>query len=292
MKETFVIYSRLTEAQADTCSLVLASADIAHRLERRWNGWSISVSEADAGSAVAHIEQYMAENADRETAPEAQIPGPPGMRTWAGLWVAGLLLAIHAWLTSTGAIDAARLALGASAARINSGEWYRCATALLVHGDILHLLGNMLGVAVFGTAVCQLTGPGVGILLISATGVLGNAMNAAIHGHGHLSIGASTAVFGALGILAVYQLVSRLRESGNNYRAWVPLGAGLALLGLLGSGAHTDIMAHLLGFAVGGVMGAVLKWRMHAPPGPRVQTGALLLSAAGFIFAWRLAWPG
>jgi alpha-beta hydrolase superfamily lysophospholipase len=99
-------------------------------------------------------------------------------------------------------------------------------------------------------------------------------------------------VFGALGILAVYQLVTRLRESGNNYRAWVPLGAGLALLGLLGSGAHTDIMAHLLGFSMGGLIGVALKQRMGIPPGPRVQMGALLLSAAVFIFAWRLAWPG
>lgn len=38
-------------------------------------------------------------------------------------------------------------------------------------------------------------------------------------------------------------------------RAWLPLAGGLALLGFLGSSAHTDITAHLFGFLAGAVLG-------------------------------------
>jgi len=287
-----IIYRRLTETQADACALVLASAGIGHRASRRWNGWSVTVAESDAGMAVAHIEQYMAENEASATAPDAESTAASGHRSWCGIWMACLLMAIHLWLTSSGRLTDAQHALGASAAHIMAGDWYRCTTALLVHADALHLLGNMLGLAVFGTAVCLLTGGGVGALLVSATGVLGNLLNALVYRQGHLSIGASTAVFGALGILAVYQLVSRLQESGGGYRAWVPLGAGLALLGLLGSGAHVDIMAHLFGFIIGGLTGALLKWRWRIPAARRYQVIAFVITAGWFAAAWLAAWPG
>src|SRR5438034_425376 len=64
-----------------------------------------------------------------------------------------------------------------------------------------------------------------------------------------VSIGASTAVFGALGALAAFPQHRR--------RAWVPLGAGLALLAFLGTSKRADLAGHLCGFVAGLLLGAV-----------------------------------
>src|SRR5690606_2391669 len=85
--------------------------------------------------------------------------------------------------------------------------------------------------------------------------------NALIYaGSGHNSIGASTAVFGGLGILISCRLVQQYRLTQWKWprHLWVPLAAGVVLLGFLGAGGErTDVMAHGWGFAVGGVLGAI-----------------------------------
>lgn len=48
----------------------------------------------------------------------------------------------------------------------------------------------------------------------------------------------------------------KFRLPGRQIRAWLPLGAELALLGILGSGKHTDLTAHLFGFMAGLIPGA------------------------------------
>jgi len=184
-------------------------------------------------------------------------------------------------------------ALGASATEILKGEWFRCATALLIHADAPHLVGNMVGLAIFGTAVCGITGTGVGILMISAAGIFGNLLNAALHQSHHVSVGASTAVFGAVGILVAYQVRHRLSgRSELTWRAFLPLGAGLALLGFLSSGPRTDIMAHLLGMAVGGLMGAAYGIDRSRPPSRPVQMVCGIIAVSVFAAAWRSAPPG
>ena len=85
-------------------------------------------------------------------------------------------------------------------------------------------------------------------------GALGNAFNAVVQAPGHTSIGASTAVFATLGILAAYTW-KRRRTRINR---WVPLGAGVALLAFLGmEGERTDIFAHVAGFGSGCLFGLV-----------------------------------
>jgi membrane associated rhomboid family serine protease len=79
------------------------------------------------------------------------------------------------------------------------------------------------------------------------------------------SVGASTAVFTALGLMAAYSWRERHLVTQRPAQRYGPLFAGVILLGWLGtSGEHTDVMAHLLGFAVGGLLGALIA-------APRVQ---------------------
>ena len=72
-------------------------------------------------------------------------------------------------------------------------------------------------------------------------------------------IGASTAVFAGLGLLTGRAV--RVIRGENGQLRWrtvfVPLAAGVTLLGLFGAGGlHTDVMAHATGFVAGLVLGA------------------------------------
>ena len=74
----------------------------------------------------------------------------------------------------------------------------------------------------------------------------------------HLSVGASTAVFTALGLLASYSWRLRLHVPQGWAMRWAPLVAGAVLLGWFGSeGEGTDVVAHALGFLLGCLLGAV-----------------------------------
>src|SRR5258706_365194 len=68
------------------------------------------------------------------------------------------------------------------------------------------LLGNAVAAAVLLTAVCWYLGAGVGLGLTLLAGAGGNALTALVHHADHVSVGASTAVFGAIGILAALRI--------------------------------------------------------------------------------------
>jgi rhomboid protease GluP len=140
-------------------------------------------------------------------------------------------------------------------------------TALSLHADPLHLMSNLASGVIFGIFVAQILGSGVAWLTILLAGALGNALNALVQSPEHTAIGASTAIFGALGILSGYMRRSRVVPWRGGLRRWAPLGAGIMLLAFLGfSGERTDIGAHVAGFAMGGVMGFIL-----APAADRLE---------------------
>jgi rhomboid protease GluP len=68
-----------------------------------------------------------------------------------------------------------------------------------------------------------------------------------------------------------------------------PLFAGVILLGWLGtSGEHTDVMAHLLGFAVGGALGALIagaRWQRQWRRLPQWVGAAVALGVLGLAWA-------
>src|SRR4029453_17518927 len=116
------------------------------------------------------------------------------------------------------------------------------------------------------------------------------------HTERHSTIGASTAVFGALGMLVAWELVDRWRTPRS--RGWwqlvVPLGGGLALLAYLGAGdergGRVDYMAHLWGFIAGLGLCGILAWN-RVRERLRVQVQWVLSGIAVFlpIVAWACA---
>lgn len=280
-----IILKNLSEDQADTYSLVLSTAGISHKPERSKLGWSIWVMDADDEFALRAIDRYIDENQIRQT---GMAPPQYGeyQKTFSGLWVSILLLLLHIFAVRTDQSEYFIKVYGASAFHILSGELYRSVTALMLHADALHILGNMVGISLFATAVCSILGLGVGWFMILVAGIAGNLINALLHMDDHISIGASTSIFGAIGILSAYQFVKKFRTPGQRVNAFLPLCGGVALLGVLGSGEHSDLMAHLFGFVCGIISGILYCLFIRHTASARYQAGFIFLIACIITAAW------
>lgn len=151
-----------------------------------------------------------------------------------------------------------------SAGLIDRGEGWRPFTALFLHGDPVHLLGNLLIGGWFCLWASKALGAWRAWLLIFLGGTVANGINAALHHpQPFASIGASTATFAALGILVGLGVAESARAgSFQRLRSLaVPLVAGLMLFSLFGiSGERTDIGGHAWGGLCGLTLGVAAKW--------------------------------
>ncbi len=283
MTTGITIYKGLSKEDVETYGLVLLSCGIVHQAVRMETGWELRIDPARADEAETLIRKYQHENPAVHPEPETMFHD--FKKSLAGVWGALVLLAVHVYIYTRADVYLLKNAYAATAGRILNGDWYRAATALLLHANAMHLAGNMIGIAVLGSAVCSIMGWGVGWLMILSSGIAGNLLNAIAYKAGHSSIGASTAVFGALGILSAWQFLRRVRQPGRRFKALLPLGAGLALLGFMGSSMHADIMAHLFGFLVGMAIGGLYGATVRERPGVKIQAGALILVAVIIVRA-------
>lgn len=280
------LFDNLTTEQADTCGLVLSSSGIAYRVRKGDTGWEIWVEEENLTIALNSIKQYFRENTDTDHPALVDAEGTGYQKTYSGVWAAAVLVLCHLiFLTGKDHPELIR-AYGASADLILKGEFFRTITALMLHADGVHLAGNVVGIAVLGTAVGSNMGWGVGWLMILSAGIIGNFANAILIQSGHISIGASTAIFGAVGILSAHQFVNKIRLPKGRMRAWLPLAGGLALLGFLGSGKHTDITAHLFGFLAGSILGLVYALHFNRKTSIAGQKYCAGIFWAVLLLAW------
>lgn len=278
--------SHLNPEQADTFSLVLNASGIGHRVIGAKDGFRIEVPQPNAEAAWKAIGRYQAENPTTAADLATRYNAPPKIPV-SGIVVALLLLCVHLSATTSSAPGDYIRVFGANARRIMDGEAYRCATALVLHADAAHIVGNMVGIVLFGGAVCTITGSGVGWLMILATGILGNWINAFAYETSHLSVGASTSVFGAVGILCVLQAINAVKSGRGWKRTVLVFGAGLALLAFLGTSARSDLGAHLFGFFSGVMMGGAYRLGMAAEPlGRKMQILFGALAAATLTLSW------
>ena len=278
------------ERRANDWSLVLASEGIAHRVILRDGIWHIEVAAAEALVAVRTLGVYDEENPPRAPdRPPSSANDTPG---YAGAVLGVALLGFFFVTGSRNVVSPWFQSGSAHAELILRGAWWRTVTALTLHADLGHVLGNAVaGLLVVG-AVCRRVGVGTGSWLILLTGAVGNTLTALLHRTAHVSVGASTAVFGALGLLGTLELMER-RRGVRRRSAWVAVGAALALLGLLGTGQGSDLGAHLFGFCTGlglGLPAAALK--QHEPGRARRWAEGLLALAAilAVLACWHLAW--
>lgn len=173
---------------------------------------------------------------------------------------------------------------------VRSGELWRTITALTLHADLRHLAGNLLFGSLFGFFAGRLLGPGVAWLTIVLAGASGNALNTLLLESTHRAIGASTAVFAALGLIAGFVWRGKLMAQDRWAYRVGPIVGGFALLMYTGTGGpNTDIGAHLMGFVCGMAGGMLLSPLQSRLTGKRLQTNAAILTCMLITVAWGLA---
>ncbi len=289
MTQAGQIYLRVTADQrlAEEWELVLLAQGLSPRLRRTPDGVVLSVSEAERDRALASLSAYDRENSQNLAARVEPIESG----SWVAAAAVGLVLLLFYSITVQWLPALSWFARGAAdAERILHGELWRTVTALTLHADVAHVLSNAVAAAIFLSAVFSLVGMGLGGALVLLAGAGGNLANAFLHDSAHTSIGASTAVFAAVGLLGSLAVTRRRRSALSRWRAWLPAAAALALLGMLGSsGQRVDIWAHLCGLVVGAVLGMLIAWVTPRAPGLPIQWVCGTATVATLILCWIVA---
>jgi len=280
----------LSERRAHLWSLVLEARYLASRVERGETGWQLLVPRESFDTASSELRRFVEEN--RNWPPFLPPVRPMIENTLPTLSILILLATFHNLtgldITLLGRHPVNWIEIGnAHGSQILHGQWWRLVTALTLHADWVHLLSNLAIGGVFVIYLCRDLGSGLAWSLLLGSGILGNLANAYVQLPSHSSVGSSTAVFGAVGILGALSVV---RYRNHLARRWpLPLAAALSLLALLGTeGKQTDLGAHLFGFLFGFALGLATGWLMgyFGRPGRLSNALLALTSACVVLFAW------
>ena len=237
-------------------SLVLSAVGIDHQVDQA--SGVILVQRHQGERAMFELQAFRDENRNwpppaNYLQPVPRTDNPPTLLMFGSLIlfysVTGSWFTANPWFQA-GAIN--------SRAILEQGEWWRLVTALTLHADQMHLVGNCVVGGFMVHLLCKTVGYGTGWLSLLLSGMVANLLNIVLRDSPHYSVGFSTAIFAAIGIFCGRQLrnnsVSVVRT------LLLPLGAGIGLLAMLGSeGKQTDFGAHLFGLGCGFVCGLLLR---------------------------------
>lgn len=282
-------YAKFSHAQER--GLVAAALEVPYWVIREGRDFVLYVEPAAHERVAAELAKFEAEFVQRraeQSTPEVALPKLDTIPLFLAAWAMSMFWAAQNLMPEswTDRADASNRAIFA-------GEWWRTITALTLHGDLPHFVANLCFGLLFAGFLVPRLGGGVTWLGVVLSGALGNAINAWFYRREpHDTIGASTAVFGGLGMLVAWEFLQRWRTPTK--RGWwhlvVPLGGGLALLAFLGSGnehEHTvDHMAHLWGFTAGLALGVSCSAFHFQKTAQRI---AGVLAIALPLLAWALA---
>jgi rhomboid protease GluP len=264
--------------------LVLVAEGLSPILAHTPDGIIVVVPDEQAEQALAALLAYDKENLPRPNEADEPI-GSAGLVPGLAVAVALLLFffVTGGWNPTVPWFERG----SGDADRIMHGELWRAVTALTLHSDIVHALTNAVGAAVFFGAVFGLLGPGLGFALVLLAGAGGNLINAVLHVSSHVSVGASTSIFAAIGALGGLAVLRRRRHTPHKGRAWMPIAAALALLAMLGSGGErVDVWVHLCGLLLGCLSGIAIGSVTQKPPKPWIQWACGSTAMALLIFCW------
>lgn len=158
-----------------------------------------------------------------------------------------------------------------SSANLGDGRVWTFATALFVHGSVMHLFGNMLFLFVFGNTLEKAVGPGKHLTIFLTGGVLSFVLSLPFMPRGAGMVGASAAIFT---LAACVMLVNPLKFS------WLFLAPqGLAAIlyfvynvvvaaeksRIPGYDPQVAYVAHIIGFLIGVPFGIALsnQWKRN-----------------------------
>jgi rhomboid protease GluP len=179
------------------------------------------------------------------------------------LYVASLLIDPAGALRSRGIFDL--LAPSQDALRILGetggiawyrGQWWTLITAIYLHGNLLHIVFNVLWIRQLGPAVEEVYGPSRFFVIFTFAGVAGFLVSNVLTGYP--TVGASGSIFGLLGAIVAFG-----RKRGGAYGALVlrQYGQWALVMFLMGffMGGGVNNFAHAGGFIGGFVAGLVMS---------------------------------
>jgi membrane associated rhomboid family serine protease len=284
------IFRSARRSACEERALVLTAAGIPSAIRADGALFILEVDDAELNRALSELGQYEA-----EIRPIPVQPPPPPQRephAWIGCVVYAAVLLGVAYAIANGLVRLDAFDLGElDAGRLQSGQWWRAWTALTLHLDAGHLAANLGAGIWFGYLAAGELGSGSSWFLIVNGAALANWLEGELGPATHRSVGASTAVFTALGMLAAHSWRTRYYLPQRWALRWAPLVAGVILLGWLGSaGEETDLTAHAIGFIVGVLIGAAAALPTIKRILARVpQWLAGLLALASIGVAWTCA---
>ncbi|HLU07621.1 MAG TPA: rhomboid family intramembrane serine protease [Woeseiaceae bacterium] len=282
---TVVFESRAYQPCSDR-ALVLHSLDIPYQVIRGLDTVALAVPAPIAERAKYELWQYDQENRKKPPPPPPleleKQDGVPGAVVYI------IVVCLVAWLAAENFLGRDWFSAGrVDGELIRQGEWWRTITALTLHAGTRHLLGNIGFGVLFGILSGRLVGSGVAWLGILLAGGAGNWLNTMLLDSSHRSVGASTAVFAALGLLAGFVWRARLMSQERWPYRLGPVIGGIALLAFTGTGdENTDIGAHLAGFLCGFATGTALTLAAERLANPLLQKLAGAASLALLVAAW------
>ncbi len=283
-----VVFESRNRAACSDRALVLASSQIPHKVVDDSSSCALIVPAEFSARAMEELLLYDEENPPPVPRPrkiiEYQDPVP-------GIVAYLIVVTLIAWLAGNSVFGSDWYQLGrVDGTLLREGEWWRPITALTLHSGLRHLAGNIIFGTLFGLFAGRLLGSGLAWFAIVVSGAMGNVLNTLLLESSHRSIGASTAVFAALGLVAGYVWRAKLMSQERwPYRVG-PIVGGFALLMYTGTGdANTDIGAHLMGFLCGFASGMLLTLATIRPSDIRWQrlgaTAALVLVCGSWLVA-------
>ncbi len=283
-----VVFESRNRAACSDRALVLASSQIPHKVVDDSSSCALIVPAEFSARAMEELLLYDEENPPPVPRPrkiiEYQDPVP-------GIVAYLIVVTLIAWLADNSVFGSDWYQLGrVDGTLLREGEWWRPITALTLHSGLRHLAGNIIFGTLFGLFAGRLLGSGLAWFAIVVSGAMGNVLNTLLLESSHRSIGASTAVFAALGLVAGYVWRAKLMSQERwPYRVG-PIVGGFALLMFTGTGdANTDIGAHLMGFLCGFSSGMLLTLATIRPGDIRWQrfsaAAALILVCGSWLVA-------
>ena len=172
------------------------------------------------------------------------------------------------------------------------GHWWTLLTAIYLHGDVLHILFNVLWIRQLGPAVEELYGPARFFVIFTVSGVAGFVVSNFVGVP--LTVGASGSIFGLLGAMVAFG-----RRRGGVFGAMVlrQYGQWALLLFVLGffMGGVVNNFAHAGGFAGGLGTGLVLSLaerRAETSLDHLLASGLIIVTVAAFVLALYTAFLG
>jgi len=271
---------RGSQAACFEYALVLEAKGVPYERVESDGAWLLVVAPPLAQAAADELTRYAAERAVRREAP---APFVPFAGSAMGAAVYAFVLILVAYCAGIELFGVDWLGAGALESKAGAaGEWWRAVTALTLHLDQEHLLGNLLFGMGIGVLAGRMFGPGFAWLGILLSGAAANIVDMLVSPSGHRAAGASTAVFAALGLLAGFGWGERRNLRDRRFYRWAPLFGGVCLLALLGAGTeHVDVLGHLLGFMTGTAVG----WIFARAGLPRSRSAAFQLTTGAIAAA-------